>query len=201
MQTDARIDEYINKSAPFARPVLQHVRELVHEACPEVAETIKWGFPHFTYKGILCSMAAFKQHCSFGFWKASIMKDPERILKRAGKTEMGNFGKIASIKDLPADKIMLSYIKEAVLLNEKGTKVMARGEKARTEIPVPEELTLGLKKNKKALASFEQLSPSHKREYLKWITEAKMTATRQRRIETTIEWLSEAKGPNWKYEK
>src|SRR5688500_10907415 len=107
MTTDPRIDEYISNAAPFARPILKHLRRLVHEACSGVTETMKWSFPHFDYYGILCSIAAFKQHCIFGFWKASIMKDPENILARVGKTAMGNFNKITSLKDLPSDKILI----------------------------------------------------------------------------------------------
>lgn len=116
MKADSRVDEYIEGSAPFAQPILKHLRELVHKACPQVQETMKWSFPHFKYKGILCSMAAFKQHCSFGFWKATIMNDPEQILSLVGKTAMGHFDKITSLKDLPSDQIMIVYIKEAVRL-------------------------------------------------------------------------------------
>src|SRR5688572_32247585 len=112
------IDAYIKRSAPFARPIMEHLRELVHKACPQVEETIKWGFPHFEYKGILCSMAAFKQHCSFGFWKATLMDDPNNILERVGKTSMGSLGALTSKKDLPADKVIIAYIKEAMKLND-----------------------------------------------------------------------------------
>ncbi|MBA2563407.1 MAG: DUF1801 domain-containing protein, partial [Chitinophagaceae bacterium] len=109
--TDPRIDAYINKAAPFAQPILHHIRQLVHKACPQVEETIKWSFPHFDYKGMLCNMAAMKQHCSFGFWKASLMADPEKLLNKIGNTGMGSFGKITSLNDLPSDKILVSYIK------------------------------------------------------------------------------------------
>jgi uncharacterized protein YdeI (YjbR/CyaY-like superfamily) len=201
MQTDPRIDDYVKKAASFAQPILQHLRLLVHKACPDVQETMKWSFPHFDYKGILCSMAAFKQHCTFGFWKASIMKDPEQILKLVGKTAMGHFDKITSLKDLPSDKIMIAYIKEAVRLNEEGTRIASKEKKPKAEIAMPEEFAIALKRNKKALAAFEQFSQSHKREYLEWITEAKTEATREKRIEKTIEWLTEGKSRNWKYER
>src|SRR4051812_12924793 len=116
---DPRIDAYVAKSAGFARPVLEHLRKLVHKACPGVQETMKWSFPHFEHNGaILCSMAAFKQHCSFGFWKASVMKDPEGILQVADRHSMGHFDRICSLKDLPSDKILIAYIKEAASLNE-----------------------------------------------------------------------------------
>lgn len=114
---DKRIDTYIGASADFAKPILTHLRGLVHKACPQVNETIKWGFPHFDYHGIMCSMASFKQHAAFGFWKAKLMEDFEKVLKPNGETAMGHFGKIKSLRDLPADKILVQYIKEAARLN------------------------------------------------------------------------------------
>lgn len=196
---DPRIDAYIQKSAAFAQPIMEHLRELVHKACPQVEETVKWGFPHFEYKGILCSMAAFKQHCTFGFWKAAIMKDEKNILNVADKHSMGHFDRIESMKDLPADKVLISYIKEAVKLNEDDIKLPAKPKEAKKELETPPQLLAALKKNKAAQKTFENFSPSHKREYIEWITEAKTDATRDKRIETTIEWLTEGKSRHWKY--
>lgn len=198
---DPRVDAYIEKSAPFAQPILEHLRELVHKACPQVEETVKWGFPHFQYKGILCSMAAFKQHCTFGFWKAALMKDEHKVLQVADKHAMGHFNKISSPKDLPSDKILISYIKEAMKLNEDEIKLPARAKSAKKELEPPAELLAALRKNKTAQKSFEGFSPSHRREYIEWITEAKTDTTREKRIKTTIEWLVEGKGRNWKYTK
>lgn len=199
--TDPRIDAYIKKSAPFAQPIMKHLRALVHKACPEATETIKWGFPHFEYKGILCSMASFKQHCSFGFWKYSLMKDDKKLLNKVGKTEMGNFDRIVSMDDLPADKILIAYIKEAVRLNDEEIKVEKPKKPAKKELPVPPALAAALKKNKKAATTFEKFAPSHRREYIEWINEAKSEDTRNRRVESTVEWVAEGKGRNWKYEK
>lgn len=200
--TDPRIDAYIHKAAPFAQPILEHVRQLVHKACPEVQETVKWGFPHFEYKGILCSMAAFKQHCSFGFWKATLMKDDKQLLNRVGNTDMGYFDKITSLEDIPADKIILAYIKEAMRLNEEGVKLPVKPKTAtKKEVEPPADLMAALKKNKAALKTFESFSPSHKREYIEWITEAKTEATRTKRLETAVEWMAEGKGRHWKYAK
>lgn len=132
---DKRVDAYIANAAPFAQPVLTHFRSLIHKADPEVVETIKWGFPNFESHGtVVCSMAAFKQHCTFGFWKASLMKDPNKILAVSEKASMGHLGRIETLKDLPADKILISYIKEAVKLNADGVKV-ARKEKSKTIAP------------------------------------------------------------------
>lgn len=199
--TDPRIDDYIKKAAPFAQPILKHLRALVHKACPQATETIKWSFPHFEYKGILCTMAAFKQHCNFGFWKASLMKDDASLLKKVGNTDMARFDKITSMDDLPSDKILIAYIKEAVRLNDDDIKVEKPKKPVKKELPIPPALAAALQKNKKAAAKFEAFPPSHRREYIEWIDEAKTEETRNRRVETTIEWVAEGKGRNWKYEK
>ncbi|MBS3944411.1 MAG: DUF1801 domain-containing protein [Melioribacter sp.] len=104
---DLRIDLYIAKSQEFAKPILEHLRGLVHKACPEVEETMKWSFPHFDYKGMMCSMAAFKQHCAFGFWKASLMREKKLMVNAKAETAMGHLGKITCLKDLSADKVLL----------------------------------------------------------------------------------------------
>ncbi|MFT3947689.1 MAG: YdeI/OmpD-associated family protein [Agriterribacter sp.] len=201
--TDKRIDAYIAKAQPFAQPILQHIRFLVHKVCPVAEETIKWGFPHFEYKGaILCSMAAFRQHCAFGFWKASIIKDPEKILHVGEKASMGHFNKIASLKDLPSDKIFTAYIKQAAQLNEEGVQLPPKAKTtSATPVEVPGDVQKALQKNKKAVEVFNAFAPSHRKEYLQWITEAKTEPTRNKRIETMIEWLKEGKSRNWKYEK
>lgn len=199
--TDPRIDAYIKKAAPFAQPIMKHLRALVHKACPGVTETMKWSFPHFEYKGIICSMAAFKQHCSFGFWKASLMKDDKNLLTKVGNTDMATFDKFSSLDELPSDKILIAYIKEAVRLNEEDIKVEKPKKAVKKELPVPPALAAALKKNKKAATTFENFAPSHRREYIEWINEAKTEETRERRVETTVEWVAAGKGRNWKYEK
>lgn len=195
--TDPRIDAYIESSADFARPILSHFRKLVHKACPEVTETIKWGMPAFEYKGPMCGMAAFKAHCAFMFWKESLLRSdafPQN------KTAMGSFGRITSLKDLPKDKVIVNLITQAVELNEKGIKVEKKA-KPKAEIVVPEILAAALKKNKKAAETFDKFPPSCKREYIEWITDAKTEPTREKRLATTVEWLAEGKKKNWKYEK
>ena len=198
---DKRIDAYIDKSADFAKPILGRLRQIIHEACPEVSETMKWSFPHFEYAGsILCSMAAFKHHCAFGFWLGSLMKDPEGLIRRGEeKDSMGQFGQIKDVKDLPAKKILIQYIKEAMSLNEKGVKREKHEAPAKKELVVPDAFLKLLRKNKTILTAFENLSYSHKKEYLEWITEAKMEETRQKRMAKTVELLSEGKSMNWKY--
>jgi uncharacterized protein YdeI (YjbR/CyaY-like superfamily) len=199
---DPRIDLYISKSAEFAKPILMHLRELVHVACPDVEETIKWSFASFDYKGPMCSMASFKQHCAFGFWKASLMKDKTLTKNAESESAMGHYGKITSLKVLPSDKKIIAHIKEAMMLNERGIKLPPKKViKEKKEIVVPVNFLKQLKKNKKAFTTFEAFSPSHKREYVGWITEAKTDETKNRRMETAIEWMSAGKSRNWKYMK
>ncbi len=196
---DKRIDAYIAKSQDFAKPILKHLRKLVHKACPDAEETMKWSFPHFDYyESTLCSMASFKQHCAFGFWKASIMKDPNKIL--SGKDAMGHFGQIKSIEDLPSDKILIAYIKEAAQLNREGVKIPQKTKSGqKKELVIPVYFIKAVKKNKNALKTFAGFSTTNKREYVEWVTDAKTEETRNKRLETAIEWMSEGKIRNWKY--
>jgi len=197
---DKRIDVYILKSADFAIPILSHLRELIHVACPDVEETMKWSFPHFDYKGeMMCSMAGFKQHCAFGFWKASLMKDPKLLENAKGETAMGHMGRISSLKDLPSDAKMIRYIKEAMKLNDQGIKVEKKKPVAAKPLVVPDYFMKELKKDKVALKTFEAFSPSNKKEYVMWIIEAKTEETRAKRIEQAVEWIAEGKPRNWKY--
>jgi uncharacterized protein YdeI (YjbR/CyaY-like superfamily) len=192
---DPRVDQYIAKSADFAKPILTHIRKVVHEACPDVEETMKWSMPHFDYKGMMCGMAAFKEHCAFGFWKASlVLGDP------GAGDGMGSFGRVTSIKDLPSVRQLTAYVKKAAQLNDDGVKV-ARGKSApKKPITMPPVFAAALKKNKAAHKAFAAFSPSHQREYLEWITEAKTDATRTKRMATAVAWLAEGKSRNWKYE-
>lgn len=196
--TDPRIDGYIAKSAGFAQPILRHLRALVHEACPEAQETIKWGMPSFVYHGILCGMAAFKAHCTFGFWRRGLTDEIAKTGVKADEA-MGSLGRITSLKDLPGDKAMLGYIRKAAKLNEAGAPARPKP-KPRPALSMPANLTAALKKNAKAAAVFADFSPSPRREYIEWITEAKRPETRQTRLATAIQWIATGKRRNWKYE-
>lgn len=201
---DKRIDAYINKAQPFAIPVLKKLRELIHEGIPEVEETIKWGMPFFEYKGPVCNFASFKQHASFGFWKFKLLNDPDGHLglnSAMGGEAMGNLGRLTSTKDLPPDRVIIGFLKQAAELNEKGIKVVPKKKKPAEDIEVPDYFLKVLQKNKAAEKVFNDFSASHRKEYIEWITEAKTEVTRQKRIDTTIEWLKEGKSRNWKYMK
>ena len=190
---DPRVDAYIERSAEFAKPILRHLRKVVHAACPDVQETMKWSFPHFEYKGVLCSMAAFKGHCAFGFWKGTLV-----LGEKAQRDAMGHLGRITSLDDLPSERTLAGYVKKAARLNDEGVKV-PRAARPRAPLPVPRDLIAAVQRNAKAVAAFRSFSPSHRREYAEWITEAKTEATRRRRVESAVAWLAEGKPRNWKH--
>ncbi len=198
-RTDPRIDAYIERSAEFARPILEHLRASVHEACPQVEETIKWGMPTFVHAGgILCGMAAFKQHASFGFWKhAEVTGDGS---PREG---MGSFGRMTTLADVPAKRSLLAMIRKAMRLNEQAARGAAprRIARPRAALPVPDDLHAALQANPAAARTFEGFSPSHRRDYIEWIIEAKRAQTRQRCLAQAIEWLAEGRTRHWKYER
>lgn len=196
--TDPFVDTYIEKSKDFAKPILNHIRALVHEVCPDVVELKKWSFPHFDYKGMMCSMAAFNEHCAFGFWKQSLIDD---AAFPAEKTAMGSFGRLTSITDLPDDATMKKLIMDALKLNDDGIKVAKpkpTGDKK--ELVVPEILLEALARDDAAAATFNNFPYSKKKDYVEWITEAKTDATRDKRLATTVEWLAEGKARHWKYQ-
>jgi uncharacterized protein YdeI (YjbR/CyaY-like superfamily) len=192
---DPRVDGYIERSADFAKPILSYIRDVVHEACPNVQETMKWSFPHFDYRGMMCSMASFKEHCAFGFWKGTLILDSMGRSTEA----MGQFGRITKLSDLPSKKILKEYVRKAMELNESGVKVDRGPKTPKKAVSIPQYFTAAVKKNKKALATYEAFSPSHRREYIVWITEGKNEDTRQRRLDQAIEWMAEGKPRNWKY--
>ncbi len=193
---DPRIDAYIAKSADFAQPILEHIRAVVHATCPEVEESLKWGFPHFGYRGaMMCSMAAFKQHCSFGFWQR------KEVVGAVVEEGMGAFGKITTIKDLPSKKEMVGYIHKAMALNDAGVKKKRPPTTPKPAPKLPPDFSALLKKHAASRTTYEGFSPSAQREYVDWIAEAKTDATRQKRIATALEWLAEGKPRNWKYMK
>lgn len=191
-------DEYIANASDFAVPILEHLRQIIHEECPGVTEVIKWGFPCFEHEGMLCAMAAHKKHCSFSFWKGSIMSDPDRILGIEGKTSIGKLGKLTSLEDLPDDRILRDYIQEAMELNDLGIKI-PRKKETRKDLNIPDYLMTALNKNNKALSTFEGFSYSNKKDYVEWLTEAKTEKTREKRLLQAVEWMAEGKVRNWKY--
>jgi len=196
--TDPRIDAYIAKSASFAQPILEHLRAVVHAACPDVEETMKWSFPHFMYKGMMCSMASFKAHCALNFWKAELLMAADEVNREA----MGHFGKITSIKDLPSKKVLTAYIKQAMKLNDDGVAAPAHAKPATPRpLDIPDDLNAALDAVPAARKHFNAFSPSKQRDYADWLNEAKTEATRTRRREQAIEWITEGKSRNWKYEK
>jgi hypothetical protein len=195
---DPRVDAYIENAAPFAQAVLRHLRDLVHEACPDVVETVKWRMPTFEYRGILCVMAAFKAHCTFGFWHP-LMREQAGHDEDAGDA-MGQFGRITRIADLPRDGALKALIRRAAKLNASGVKVPRPPDKKRPLV-VPKDLGAALRGNDKARATFKSFNRTQQREYVDWIESAKREDTRGRRLATAIEWLAAGKSKEWRYQK
>jgi uncharacterized protein YdeI (YjbR/CyaY-like superfamily) len=191
-----QVDAYIAKSAPFARPIFERLRRLFHEACPAIEEKVKWSCPSFEYKGMVGGFAGFKAHAAFGFWRQDVLPEPQGLFKTRGA-----FGsKLTDVSQLPSDKVIVQYIKRAVALNEKGAPARFKS-KPKPPLKVPAYFLAAVKKNRKAHETFSSFPPSHKREYVEWVNEAKQEETRQRRLETAIEWMAQGKARNWKYEK
>ncbi len=195
---DPKVDAYIAEAAPFAKPILRRLRKVVHAGCPAVEETIKWGFPHFIYKGNIAGMAAFKQHCVFGFWKDALLFDRENGEQ---KQAMGQFGRLTDVTDLPNEKVLIGYVKKAAELNDAGVKMDRGNGQPRAPIEMPDDFATALQKNGRASKNFEAFSRSKRRDYLEWITEAKRDQTRRQRIATSIDWLADGRSRNWKYER
>ena len=196
---DPRIDAYIAKAAPFAQPILTYLRDVVHAGCPDVVETMKWSSPFFEYEGTLCMMAAFKEHCRFGFWKGNLVLDGETL---GLDVTVGGQGRITAVSDLPPRRTLLKLVKKAAELNAGGVKV-AKKKAPKADVAVPDDLSaaLGQRKHAKARAAFDAFSPSHRREYVQWISEAKSDATRRKRLEQTLLQLAEGKSRHWKYQR
>jgi len=195
---DPRIDAYITKAATFAQPILKHLRKVVHAGCPDVEETVKWSMPHFDYKGPMCAMAAFKAHATFGFWKASLVFEGNKVVDEKA---MGQFGCLRTVADLPEDKVLIEYVRKAVALNDAGLKVPGRSKPAKKPpLEMPDDFAAALKKNAKAGKTFHEFTPGKQREYVEWVTEAKREETRRQRLATSIEGLAEGKPYHWKYQ-
>lgn len=195
------VDAYIENAPDFAKPILTKIRQLFHKACPDLHEALKWSTPFFEFKGTLGGISAHKQHVNLVFWKGALMDDCHQLFASDCKSSMFVL-KLTSLSTMPKDKLILDYIKQAVKINEDGIKPEKKPKTKSAELmPIPTELTAALKINKKAKEAFEKFSNSHKNEYSQWIVEAKRDATRQKRIETAIEWLTEGKPRHWKYKK
>jgi len=197
-QRDPRIDKQIQSSAPYARPILTKLRQAVHAGCPEVVETLKWSRPSFEHQGLLCGMAAFKAHCSFGFWKHALLA--ERAGAKAA-AELEALGRITDVSELPPQSSLVRWVRLAAQLNEDGVAAPRPKTKRKPPVKVPTDLERAMGRNARARAFFATLSPSARREYVEWLTGAKQAETRQRRLETAVEWMAEGKERHWKYQR
>ena len=198
-----KISAYIAGAQPFAQPILTHLRELVHQACPGIVEEMKWSRPFFVLDGvILANIAAFQQHCSLGIWGPEM----QEVLAAAGiqfEGSMGTFGRLTSLRDLPPDKTLLGYFRQAAAFITSGqrTKSYKRPHRVvKVDAGMPPELAAALKKNEAAAKVFAAFPTSCQREYCSWIAEAKRPETRERRIAQAVEWIAEGKQRNWRYQ-
>lgn len=191
---DPRVGAYIARSADFAQPILAHLRATIIATSPQIEETIKWGMPHYLYRGMLCSMAAFKAHCSFGFWKGALVVDG------AGKRydAMGDFGRIVRASDLPAKRTLQRFLRKAMAINAADAPVPRPLKHARPRLTVPPALAAALRRNAKAKATWEAFPPSQRREYAEWVRDAKGEQTRERRLAQSVAWLAAGKARHWK---
>jgi uncharacterized protein YdeI (YjbR/CyaY-like superfamily) len=191
------VDAYIERAQPFARPILSHVRERVHAVCPDAEETLKWSSPSFTLDGkILLMMAAFKAHAALNFWRGQELRGGA-----ASSDAMGQFGKLTAIDDLPPDDELDAVIRKAAELARTAPAPRKTKHEPKRPPQLHPEFAAALAKAPRAKSALDSFPPSAQRDYLDWIAEAKQDATRQKRIVTAIEWLSEGKRRNWKYER
>ena len=197
MTPDPRVDAYIARQADFARPILDHLRAAVAAACPEAEEAIKWGMPHFLYRGrILAGMAAFKAHAAFNFHGGhAVVGETE-----AARGAMGQFGKLRTVEDLPPPDALAALIRKAMAAAEIGESRRRPAGQAKPELETPPDLAAALDANPPARAAFDAFPPGCRREYVAWVVEAKRPETRARRIAQATEWIAEGKRRNWKYE-
>jgi uncharacterized protein YdeI (YjbR/CyaY-like superfamily) len=200
---DPRVDDYIDQAAAFARAPLEHVREAMHAALPDVTEAIKWSHPFYLLDGKpFANMAAFKAHCSLGFWKGGRPVAEEAAGAR--DQAMGQFGRIESLADLPKAAALRKVIVDAraAWLAEKAEKASAPpAPKAKREAPaLPDDLAAALRAQRGARPKYDAFTPSQQREYVDWIVEARREATRASRIVQAVEWIAEGKTRHWKYQ-
>ena len=196
MSRDPRIDAYLARVQPFARPILEHVRERVHTVVPDVEETLKWSMPAYTRNGaILLITAAFKSHVALNFWRGQEMRGDA-----AKDDAMGQFGKITSLGDLPANAELDALMAEATRLATAPKAPRKVKHEPKPPAEVHPEFAAALAANPKAKTALDGFAPSARRDYLDWIADAKQDATRAKRIATAVEWLAEGKKRHWKYE-
>ncbi|MES2097667.1 MAG: YdeI/OmpD-associated family protein [Pseudomonadota bacterium] len=195
MSRDPRVDAYIDRQADFARPILGHIRELIHAHAPPVEETIKWSMPFFTYKGeLLANMAAFKAHASFGFWSRQALKTGQE-----GEA-MGQFGRMTDRATMPTDATILAKLDQALAVIDRGEKPKRPSKPPKPEAEVPADLAEALARDDQATGHWTAFPPSCRREYCEWVAGAKREDTRMKRIAQTIEQVREGKKQHWKYE-
>ena len=205
--SEKKTDRYIKDAPEYARPIMEKIRKAVHKGCPQAEEAIKWGCPYFMYKGkLFCGMAAFKKHVGFGFWNSADMDDPEGLFETGtGKKASMCNARFHSAKELPTQKVLVDYVKQSKKLTDaevaKSKAIKKKTVKKKVVVPKPPaDLTKAFRSNKTAKTYFDSLAPSHRRDFLQWILDAKRETTKEKRIEETIKLLKAEKTLHWKYQ-
>lgn len=201
-----KIDKYIADAPEYARPIMEKLRKAVHKGCPQAEEAIKWGCPYFMYQGkLFCGMAAFKKHVGFGFWNSKDMDDPEGLFESGtGKKASMCNAHFHAVKELPTQKVLVDYVKQSKKLTDaelSKSKPAKKAAKKKVAVPkTPADLSSAFKTNKTAKSYFDSLAPSHRRDFLQWILDAKRDATREKRVNETVKLLKAKKTLHWKYQ-
>lgn len=200
MSKNSDIDNYIAGKAPFAQEILTHLRQIIHNAAPDITETIKWRQPCFEHNGLVCSVAAFKKHVTFSFFKGKLLNDSNNIFPTSDNNELTSL-KFSVLADIPQDDILTAFIQQAIALNaDSNCKRKSTQRKDKDTLVMPNDLAAALASTPAAQSTFNNFSYSKQKDYIEWLTSAKRETTRVTRLATTVQWLSEGKARNWKYE-
>lgn len=194
-EASENITAYIEKATPEFKEVMIALRSVLNNPNFDIKEDWKWGAPNFNNEGMICWLAHFRNHVGMNFFKGTLIKDKYNLFTHYREEKGNRQLKFSDINQIIPEQIEY-YIEEAIKLNQENIKVV----KKEIDTSLPLDLETELNNNPKAKMFFESLAPSYKRDYIEWIEEAKREATRTKRLATTMEWLSEGKKKNWKYE-
>jgi hypothetical protein len=186
-----QINQYMAELPEWQRRMLVRLRQLIHEAAPEVEEAWRWDKPHFDNAGIMVGLCAFKEHVAVWFHKGALLKDTKKLFEATARTEEKG---MRAYKLHEGDKIneaaFLDLVKQAVAVNDKGTK-LREAKPTKKALVVPEDLEQVLRKDPTAWANWEAFPVGHRRAYVEWVTDARQEETRKRRIAQSLEKIRE----------
>lgn len=192
------VNKYISNAPISQQKILSKLREIIHKASLDIEEKIRWSHPHFDYMGKgMCFIQALKERVTFGFWFGDKIYNSPKLSKEA-KAIYETMGNLTDVSQIPSTKLIIEEIHLAMKLIESGNRDV-KEKKVKPQLVIPDYLSLRFKKDKTANSSFSKMSPSHQREYVDWIIDAKTDETRENRISTMMSQVKEGKSKNWKY--